>query len=80
MFVLLVAIYPRQDGIYPADGAAEPAVCADGLAAEAKDELAKGIVGGGQADVEEVDVLEASAVGIFDGVPERQLIGVNHDK
>ena len=72
----LIAIEPRKQRVDPANGAAKPAIGAGGLAAEAQDELAKTVVAEWKSHVEKEDVSIATTVGIFDGMPHGELVGM----
>ena len=71
---------PRCDTINPANGDTEPSEGADLLASEAEDEVAVDVATEGQADVHEADVLTANLMGIADGVPVSDSIGMKRSK
>ena len=55
------------------NAAMEPAEGAGGLASKAKDEVAETVATIGEAHVHEEDVVVASLMGIFDGMPDGEL-------
>ena len=63
----LLPVYPRENPVDPSYGAAEPAVSADGLAAEAEDEVAQAVAPEGQAHVHEAHVGAAESSLFYPG-------------
>ena len=74
---MLVTVEPGKDFVYPTNGATEPAVGGDGLAAEAEYELTELVLAERQPYVHEEDVFIAAGVGVFDGMPDGKFSGMH---
>ena len=71
---------PRRNGVDPSDGDIEPSIGAHLFTSKFQDEIAVDILAEGQSHVHEADMVVTIGVGVLDGVPIGDGVGVEWGK